>query len=305
MTDRAASSVPSSRAPVGASDMAVVHGVGALERSLGRLFVVVGVFDGLHRGHEYLLDELRKAALERDARPAVITFDHHPDEVITGKAPPLLCDPDERLQRIEAAGIAAIVVETFDVALRETPFDVWVRRIAERVDLVGFLMTPETAFGYQRGGTPETVAALGRELRFEVAVIPPFSLDGRPVSSSAIRQAIQAGDLAAAERLLGRAYSVVGVGSASRDARAATVAFEMPVAMPPDGTYPVRIEADGAHTAGDEVRGPESPVAEAVAEARGPESPVPEALVRDGRLILLDWAGSGGASRLRVTFQSG
>ena len=77
--------------------MTVVHGIDTLEPSLGRLFVVVGVFDGLHLGHAYLLDALCREAAAREARPAVITFDHHPDEILTGNAPPLLCDPDVRL----------------------------------------------------------------------------------------------------------------------------------------------------------------------------------------------------------------
>jgi riboflavin kinase/FMN adenylyltransferase len=220
--------------------MAVVHGIEALDPSHGRLFIVVGVFDGLHLGHEYLLRELVAAAGELGARPAVITFDHHPDEILTGSAPPLLCDPAERLARLEAAGVAVTVVQTFDVALRETPFDAFVRRIAERVDLAGFLMTPDSAFGFQRGGTPETVATLGETLGYEVRVVAPFTLDGASVSSSAIRRAIQAGDLAAAERLLGRPYAVVGRGSRLR--RDPELTFEMPVTLPPPGWYGVRIE---------------------------------------------------------------
>jgi len=229
------------------SPMAVIHGIDALDRSLGRLFMVVGVFDGLHLGHEYLLRELRVAATARAARPAVITFDHHPDEILTGHAPPLLCDPEERLERMRAAGVAVAVVQTFDVALRETPFDVFVRRIAERVDLAGFLMTPDSAFGFQRGGTPDTVAALGRVLGYDVAVVPPFALDGAPVSSTQIRAAIAAGDLAGAARLLGRPYSVVGTGR-QVSASGTALSFDMPVALPPAGTYAVGVgRADDGH----------------------------------------------------------
>jgi riboflavin kinase/FMN adenylyltransferase len=224
--------------------MAVVDGIDALERSLGRLFVVVGVFDGLHLGHAYLLEHLAIAAQAHGARPAVITFDHHPDEILTGHAPPLLCDPDERLARLEAAGVAVTVVQTFDVALRETPFDAFVRRIADRVELAGFLMTPDSAFGYERRGTPETVAVLGRELGYDTVVVPPFTLDGAAVSSSKIRAAIAAGDLATAERLLGRPYSVVGR-SSSRDG-VTTVSFEMPVALPPTGRYRASIPTEPA-----------------------------------------------------------
>jgi riboflavin kinase/FMN adenylyltransferase len=212
--------------------MKVVHGIGALDRSVGRSFVVIGVFDGLHLGHLYLLEELRRAAAARDAKPIVITFDHHPDEILTGSAPPLLCDPEERLGRLAAAGVEVTVVETFDVALRMTPYDAFVRRIAERVDLAGFLMTPESAFGHDRLGTPETVAELGRASGYAVVVVPPFLVDGRPVSSGEIRRAIGAGRLADAERLLGRSYAVTGTVGASTSLR-----FAMPVAIPPPGTY--------------------------------------------------------------------
>jgi len=220
--------------------MDVVHGIDALEPSLGRLFIAIGVFDGLHVGHQYLLRALREAAAAHDARPTVITFDHHPDEILVGNAPALLCDPQERLAHLAAAGVEVTVIQHFDVALRQTPFDAFIGRIAERVDLAGFLMTPDSAFGFERRGTPETVAALGRELGFEVTLVPAFELDGQAVSSSDIRRAIAAGDLATAERLLGRPYAVVGSGSrASRDP---FLDFEMPVALPPPGWYGVRID---------------------------------------------------------------
>ncbi len=224
--------------------MRVVAGTAALDRSVGRLFAVVGVFDGLHRGHEYLLRELLRVASARGARPTVITFDHHPDEILKGAAPPLLCDPAERLERLAAAGIEVTVIETFDRALRETPYDIWVQGIAAGVDLAGLLMTPESAFGYERGGTPETVGELGRSLDYEVVVVPQFTLDGQPVRSSDIRAAIAAGDLARAERLLGRRVTVVG--TVGRAGRAATeLEFGLPVALPPPGRYEAFVETAG------------------------------------------------------------
>jgi len=221
--------------------MAVVEGTAALDRSLGRLLAVVGVFDGLHRGHEYLLGELRRAAAAHAARPAVITFDHHPDEILKGAAPPLLCDPDERLERLASAGVQVTVIETFDRALRETTYDAWVGRIAGKVELAGFLMTPESAFGYERGGTPATVAELGRSLGFEVVVVPQFTLDDAPVRSSDIRAAIAGGDLRQAQILLGRPYAVRGTGTETGVARVA-LDIPMPVALPPAGVYDALVE---------------------------------------------------------------
>jgi len=217
-----------------------VTGRAGLEPSDGPILVTVGVFDGLHLGHQYLLRELRDAAAAHGARPTVITFDHHPDEVLVGNAPALLCDPSDRLEMLEAAGIEVTVIQHFDVELRQTPFDVFIRRIADRVDLAGFLMTPESAFGYERGGTAETVAALGNELGYDVAVVPAFELRGHPVSSSEIRRAIREGDLRTAARLLGRPYAVVGL--TSRASRDPVLTFRMPVALPPAGLYAAQIE---------------------------------------------------------------
>jgi len=223
--------------------MTVIPGIGALHAGLGRLYVAVGVFDGLHRGHLYLLRELRRAALRAGARPAVITFDAHPEELIEGLAPPLLCDPDERLVRLEAAGVEVTVVQHFDHALRITPYDGFVAAIREKVDLAGFVMTPDAAFGYERGGTPETLAALGEREGFSVTVVPSFLSSGEQVRSSEIRRRITAGDLAGARALLGRDHGFTGVVAAAMPAGPETelahLTFELPVCLPPDGEYAV------------------------------------------------------------------
>jgi riboflavin kinase/FMN adenylyltransferase len=211
----------------------------------GPLFAVVGVFDGLHLGHAYLLEHLVAEARARTARPTVITFDAHPDAVLLGHAPPLLMDPAERLERLDAAGVGVVVVEHFDDGLRRTPYDAFIAGISSRCRLAGLVMTPDAAFGHDRGGTPTTVAELGRREGFEVVVVPPFALDGREVRSSDIRAAIASGDLTTAGRLLGRPYAIVGdVDDAGR------MTFAMPVALPPPGTYAVTMPAPRTATIG-------------------------------------------------------
>jgi riboflavin kinase/FMN adenylyltransferase len=155
-----------------------------------------------------------------------------------------LCDPEERLARLERAGVAVTVVEHFDDELRRTPYDAFVGRIRARTRLAGFLMTPDAAFGHQRLGTPATLADLGAQVGFRVVVVPPFDLGGRPVRSTEIRAAIGAGDLAAARELLGRRVAVPGVVAGSPDAAgAASLRFPLPVALPPPGTYDATVEA--------------------------------------------------------------
>ena len=252
--------------------MRVARGLGHLEPSAHPAFIVVGVFDGLHRGHAYLLDRLVAEARRRDARPVVITFDHHPDEILRGSAPPLLCDPEERLERLAAAGVDTTVVVHFDQRLRETTYDAFVGSIAARGPIAGFLMTPDAAFGYQRAGTPAALVELGRSSGFEVVVVPPFELDGHAVRSTEVRAAIGVGDLALAERLLGRPHAVVGEAEPADHGTA--VHFPLPVALPPDGPWSAEIVRGG--------------VAEAIVA------------VVDG--VHLDLAGDLGGGRLRVAF---
>jgi riboflavin kinase/FMN adenylyltransferase len=216
--------------------MDVVAGVDGLQPSNGPIFAVIGVFDGLHLGHAYLLDHLVRESAGRDAKSCVITFDHHPDEVLTGSAPPLLLDPAERLERLATAGIEVTVVQHFDDTVRHIPYDRFIAMIRDRTELAGLLMTPDAAFGFERGGTPEAVAALGRVAGFDVVVVPPLILEGAPVRSSDIRRAIGEGHLAAAERLLGRPVALRGTIADG------TVTFDWPMALPPAGTYVCAID---------------------------------------------------------------
>jgi riboflavin kinase/FMN adenylyltransferase len=240
--------------------MRTIHGRASLHPDDGPLLAAVGVFDGLHRGHAWLIEHLVREAGDRSVRPAVITFDAHPDAVLVGAAPPLLMDPGERLERIEAMGVEVVVIEHFDDALRRTPYDVFVEGIAARCALAGFVMTPDAAFGHERAGTPQTLSALGVRDGFEVVVVPPFELDGREVRSSDIRSAIAAGDLAAAERLLGRPYAIRG------STRGGLVRVAMPVAVPPAGTYDGSVDGRPAsiHVNGATVHIPNEPDADQV-----------------------------------------
>jgi len=219
----------------------VVDGVKGLRPEHGPLFAVIGVFDGIHLGHRYLLGRLVEEARARSARPTVITFDSHPDEILVGAAPPLLLDQAERLRMLGEAGVEVVVVQHFDAALRSTEYDEFVHRITSRTPLAGLLMTPDAAFGHDRRGTPDAVRELGERDGFDLVVAPPFALNERSVRSSDVRTAIAAGDFAAAQRLLGRPYGVVAkVGSDG------TLQFDMPVAHPPAGPYRVSVNGEPA-----------------------------------------------------------
>jgi riboflavin kinase/FMN adenylyltransferase len=216
-----------------------------------RLAVTVGVFDGLHRGHLLLLDALERAAARWSASATVVTFEPHPDFVLRGVAPPLLCDPAERLARLEGAGVRHAVLQRFDVAFAAQTPEAFLGRLRAGRDLAGLVMSPESAIGRGRSGTPERLRELGRHEGFGVEVVHALEAGGDRISASRIREALAMGRLPLARRMLGRDPAVVGR-VVRGDARGrslgyptANLAFDEPVALPADGVYAVRASWGG------------------------------------------------------------
>jgi riboflavin kinase/FMN adenylyltransferase len=226
--------------------MEIIQGIDAL-KGHGRICVTVGVFDGLHRGHLRVLARLVEVSARLGATPTVITFDPHPEAVVKGRAPDLIMDPVERLERLAAAGVGITVVQRFDEAFRRTSARAFLERMGAGDELAGLVMTAESAFGRDRAGTLVTVSEMSVEAGFEVVEAPRYELGGAPVSSSRIRSLIESGRLAAARDLLGHRYALVG-DVVHGDARGrelgfptANIAFGDPVCLPPDGVYVARI----------------------------------------------------------------
>lgn len=213
--------------------------------------VAVGVFDGVHLGHHRLLHQLLEMASSLQGMPTVVTFANHPDQVLRGDAPPLICSVPHRLRLLRRAGVLRLVLLQFEPRLqnmtaREFAEDVLIGRLRARGLLLGY----DSAMGKDREGTPERFGELGRELGFEVQSGQPFELDGKPVSSTAIREAIAAGDLATARRYLGRFPGALGE-VVHGDARGRTIGFPTANvalqngALPPTGVYAVEAVVDG------------------------------------------------------------
>jgi riboflavin kinase/FMN adenylyltransferase len=201
-----------------------------------------------------VLRSVVREARRARAVPLVVTFQPHPDDVLRGAAPPLLCDLDERLARFAAVGIEAAVVQRFDREFAALPAAEFLRSLCagDARRLRSIVMTPQSAFGHGRDGTPQSVAEVGRSLDFEVVTVDPLTAaDGTRISSSRIRSAVIAGRLGEATRLLGRRHAVRGE-VVHGDGRGrelgyptANLRFPDPVALPPDGVYAVRVSWDG------------------------------------------------------------
>jgi riboflavin kinase/FMN adenylyltransferase len=213
-----------------------------------RAVVTIGAYDGVHLGHQAVIAEVRRRAAKLDARSVVITFDRHPAVVVRPEsAPRLLCDLDQKLELLEATGVDATVVVTFDEAqAREEPTD-FVRRVMvdglrTRVIVVG----DDFHFGHHRRGNVTLLRELGRQHDFEVEPLPlverPDDVE-EPISSTAIRRALAGADVEIAASLLGRPFEARGI-VAQGDQRGRllgvpTANLEVPnyICLPADGVY--------------------------------------------------------------------
>ena len=217
--------------------------------------MTIGMFDGVHRGHQRVLRALLRAAEKTGAEPVVVTFDPHPAEVLRGNAPPLLADPAEKLARLEQMGIGTTVVQRFDRDFAAQPPDEFIARLCHGRDLTAIVMTAESAFGRDRTGITGSIRRLGETHGFRVVEVKRVDSRGAALSSTRIRGLITDGRLGAAQRLLGRRHAVVGT-VVRGDERGrelgfptANLAFEAEVALPPNGIYAVRTSWGGSDPA--------------------------------------------------------
>jgi riboflavin kinase/FMN adenylyltransferase len=165
------------------------------------------MFDGVHRGHQAILAANVESARALGARATVITFRRHPKKLLLGNAPRTLTTLEHRLELFARAGIDHAVVLGFDASLRSLTAAEFTEQIAVRaLGVRRFVLGFDSKFGRDRGGTPEFLRSRG----FEVLIAPKVVVAGRAVSSTAIREAVELGDLAAASGMLGRRVSVFG-----------------------------------------------------------------------------------------------
>lgn len=185
------------------------------QASPGRAAVLtVGIFDGLHLGHQQILARVvERARLAAPAAvPGAITFDPHPTRVLRPElAPPLIATLEQRLAGFERLGLEAALVLTFDRALSLLSPEGFVRTIlVEHLRAGAVLVGENFRFGHNQAGTVQLLQEFGQRFGFVVEVVPPVKLDGEIVSSTAIRQAVRDGDVARAARLLGRPFALTG-----------------------------------------------------------------------------------------------
>jgi riboflavin kinase/FMN adenylyltransferase len=189
-----------------------LEGGSAVPASLRGGIVALGNFDGFHLGHQAVVGRAIERARE-EGRPALVaTFDPHPVRHFKPDAPPFRLTTLEQRQRLfEAAGADAMIVFRFDTELASLTAEAFVNeRLLELIGAAGVVTGEDFTFGQARGGNAEVLRRLASARGFSAEAVAPVTLQGEPVSSSRIREALQAGDCAAAARLLTRPFIVEG-----------------------------------------------------------------------------------------------
>ena len=207
-------------------------------------FVTVGVFDGVHLGHKHLISQLVGKAEQENSLSIVVTFRQHPQEVLrTDIILPFLTSLTEREKLLENEGVDIIVPLTFTDEASKLSAREFIGLLKKHLHMRGMVIGPDFALGRKREGSADALHALGRELGFSVTVVPPVVIDGEIVSSTAIRQALSAGDVHRVRRLAGRNFSLRShvVAGAGRGVKMGFPTANLNIgpehALPADGVY--------------------------------------------------------------------
>jgi len=172
----------------------------------------IGNFDGVHRGHQAILETMQKSARARSLPTAVLTFEPHPAALLhPDRVPPRLTSADQKAELLRGLGIDFLVEYPTDWALLQlTPEEFYHQIVERRCQARGLVEGPNFFFGKGRSGSVETLENLCRQAGHSLIIVEPLILSGELVSSSRIRRALESGDLSLAEELLGRRYTLQG-----------------------------------------------------------------------------------------------
>jgi len=232
--------------------MEILRSIPELARLRGPVFLAIGVFDGVHRGHQAVISTSAEHARAANGTPVVVTFDPHPEKVLRPQAAPhLLSATQHKIALIRALGVEHLLIIGFDKQFATTePEDFVQELVAHSKPLREICVGHEWSFGKNRRGNLDLLKRLGATSDFDVVGIPPVKINGAVVSSTAIRQAVEKGDLVKVAEMLGREYTILGtvtrgdnlgkkIGFPTANLSAHSEQF------PPNGVYAAEAQIDG------------------------------------------------------------
>jgi len=235
----------------------------SVEEELARLspekemLLTIGVFDGVHLGHKYLIAQLKELARQQGLLSGVITFRQHPQEVLSPQTKlPFLTDLDQRTKLLKNEGVKAIIPLSFTPELAQLSPGQFLGILKKHLRMRGLVIGSDFALGRNREGNTDTLRRLGQEMGFSVTVVPPMVIDGEVVSSTAIRKALAEGDVKRVQNLVGRPFRLHGrvMAGARRGVElgfpTANLDISPQQALPAEGVYVSRAQIDDqAHPA--------------------------------------------------------
>jgi riboflavin kinase / FMN adenylyltransferase len=237
--------------------MQVLRSIPELAHLRGPLFLAIGVFDGVHLGHQAVISTSAEHARSSDGTPVVVTFDPHPEKVLRPEAAPhLLTATPHKLALIRNLGVGHLLIVTFDKKFAATePEDFLQQLVKHSKPLSEICVGHEWAFGKNRRGNLELLEKFGVQFDFNVVGIQPVTVNGEIVSSTTIRRAVEVGDLTKAAAMLGREYTILGtvvhgddlgkkIGFPTANLSAHNEQF------PPNGVYFAEAKLDGSRYPG-------------------------------------------------------
>ncbi len=213
----------------------------------------LGFFDGVHRGHAALLAACRRLAEETGRKAGVVTFSTHPDTLVFGKTPALICTNQERERILKAEfHMDKVVFLPFDDELRTMPWQDFLALLAERYGAAGFVCGADFTFGSRGEGSAVLLRDACHRRGIPCTVVPQMKLDGQVISSTLIRRLVEAGEMERATEFLGHPYYLTGrvihgrrLGS-TLGFPTANLEFPRELAVPKFGVYICRAAVDGA-----------------------------------------------------------
>jgi riboflavin kinase/FMN adenylyltransferase len=209
--------------------------------------VAIGVFDGVHRGHHHLIGHLVDRAGGEDLARLVVTFHPHPRSVLRPGTPlTYLCGLEERVELLQALGVDDVAVLAFTSELAQLSARDFVSLVVKELRMKLLVIGSDFALGRGREGTTEVLAGIGGEMGFEVDVVSLLAASGEKVGSTAVRHALERGDMETVASLLGRTFALRGpvIKGAERGKGlgfpTANMAFGQDRALPAFGVYVTR-----------------------------------------------------------------
>jgi len=175
------------------------------------MLLTIGVFDGVHLGHKYLISQLTEHARQQNLLSGVITFRQHPQEVLSPRTNlAFLTSLAERVNLLKNEGVDAVITLSFIQELARLSAGQFIGLLKKHLRMRGLLIGPDFALGRNREGNTDALRVLGQDMNLSVVIVPPVMVNGEVVSSTAIRNALADGNMKKVVNLMGRPFSLQG-----------------------------------------------------------------------------------------------